>query len=67
LLGTQAAAAHPLCVRLHGAFQDTHSLYLLQEFVPGKQRDIILILPQLLTAAVAQPMPAAAAILCLDR
>jgi hypothetical protein len=31
---------HPLCVRLHGAFQDTHSLYLLQEFVPGERRQI---------------------------
>ena len=31
----QAASRHPLCVRLHAAFQDTHCLYLLQEFVPG--------------------------------
>lgn len=29
---------HSLCVRLHGAFQDTHSLYLLQEFVPGERQ-----------------------------
>lgn len=32
---TQAAAGHPLCVALLAAFQDTHCLYLLQEFVPG--------------------------------
>lgn len=29
------AGAHPFCVQLRGAFQDTNSLYLLQEWVPG--------------------------------
>ena len=28
-------AAHPLCVRLRGAYQDAASLYLLQDWVPG--------------------------------
>lgn len=32
----QAAGAHPLCVRLHAAFQDDRCLYLLQDFVPGE-------------------------------
>ncbi len=31
----EAAGSHPLCVRLHAAFQDDRCLYLLQDFVPG--------------------------------
>ena len=34
----QAAGTHPLCVRLHAAFQDERCLYLLQDFVPGARR-----------------------------
>ena len=30
------AAAHPFCVRLLRAFQDTNELYLLQEWVGGE-------------------------------
>ena len=30
-----AEAAHPLCVRLRGAYQDAASLYLLQDWIPG--------------------------------
>ena len=29
------AAAHPFCVRLAGAYQDAHNLYLLLEWVGG--------------------------------
>ena len=28
-------AAHPLCVRLRGAYQDAASLYLLQDWIAG--------------------------------
>ncbi len=28
-------AAHPLCVRLRGSYQDSTSLYLLQDWIPG--------------------------------